>query len=199
VAQALYPTSEPLKTSLLVALLKHNGRRRTLIFCRTKIRVQRLAAILRQEGHRVAALEGDMSQHRRQAAIDGFRQGRHTVLVATDVAARGIDVTAIETVVNYDMPETFEIYTHRVGRTGRANLTGEALNLVSVMDTPLVREIQEHHGQALEQRTVPGFDYGSYTPYLRIIERPTHRGRPGALGSRRRGGGSGSRRTARIR
>jgi len=198
VSQVLYPTSEALKTSLLVALLNHEGPQRTLVFCRTKFRAQQLATVLHREGHRVAALEGNMTQHKRQAAIDGFRQGRHKVLVATDVAARGIDVTAIETVVNYDMPETFESYTHRVGRTGRANLTGQAFNLVSVMDTPLVREIQEHHGQALEQRTVPDFDYGSYTPHLRIIERKQRRGRPGALGSRR-STGSRSRGSARYR
>ncbi len=198
VSQALYPTSEQLKSSLLVSIMKERGRERMLIFARTKIRVQQLATILRSEGHRVEALEGNMTQSKRQQAIDGFRKGSFQILVATDVAARGIDVTGIDVVVNYDMPETFDAYTHRVGRTGRADATGWALNLVAIMDTPLVREIQENHGQPLEQRVVDGFDYGSFNPQLRIIERRKRTGRPGALGSRRPRATTGGRRTPRF-
>ena len=187
VSQSLYPTTEALKGQLLAAILKEKGRERTLIFARTKYRARNLAVVLGRQGHRVAALQGNMPQSKRQAAIDGFRNGRYDVLVATDIAARGIDVTGIDTVVNYDMPDTFDAYTHRVGRTGRASSTGKAVNLASPADTPLVREIQDQQGSPLEQRVLPDFNYGSFTPRLLVVPRQSRTSRSRGLGSRRGG------------
>jgi ATP-dependent RNA helicase RhlE len=199
VSQSLYPVTEALKGTLLAAILKQNGRERTLIFTRTKYRARNLAVVLGRQGHRVAALQGNMTQSKRQAAIDGFRNGRYDVLVATDIAARGIDVTGIDKVVNYDMPDTLDAYTHRVGRTGRALCTGEAVNLVSPADTPVVRDIQEQLGSPLEQRVLPDFDYGTFTPRLLVVPRKSASRGSRGLGSRRAGsGGRSRRRTSRF-
>ncbi|MEZ4387155.1 MAG: DEAD/DEAH box helicase [Candidatus Krumholzibacteriia bacterium] len=198
VSQSIYPITEALKGALLNAILDQSRRERTLVFTRTKYRARNLAKVLTRQGHRVVSLEGNMSQNKRQAAIDGFRKGLYDVLVATDVAARGIDVTAIETVINYDMPESLDAYTHRVGRTGRALTTGEAVNLASPADLPLVRAIQDQQGEPLEQRVMPGFDYQGFTPELVIVERQPQRTRQGrgGLGSRRSGTRGGTRRPA---
>jgi ATP-dependent RNA helicase RhlE len=198
VSQSVYPITEALKGSLLMAILDTCRRERTLVFTRTKYRARNLAKVLTRQGHRVATLEGNMTQNKRQAAIDGFRRGTYDVLVATDVAARGIDVTAIETVINYDMPETLDSYTHRVGRTGRALTTGEAVNLASPADLPLVRAIQDQQGAPLEQRVLPDFDYQGFTPQLLIVDRTPQRSRQGrgGLGSRRASSRTGARRPA---
>jgi ATP-dependent RNA helicase RhlE len=186
VSQALYPTTEGLKGALLAALLRDLGPERTLVFTRTKYRARNLGRSLERNGHRVTVLEGNMTQSKRQAAIDGFRKGRYDVLVATDVAARGIDVVGIATVINYDLPETLDAYTHRVGRTGRAERTGAAVSLAAITDTPLLREIQALQGAPLEQRVVPGFDYGDFTPELRVVPKQTTAPRRrGGLGGRR--------------
>jgi len=191
VSQAFYPVSEALKGALLAALLKQGGRERTLVFARTKYRARNLAVVLGRQGHRVAALQGNMTQSQRQAAMDGFRRGRYDVLVATDIAARGIDVSDIATVINYDMPETLDSYTHRVGRTGRAERTGEAVNLASPADTLLIREIQEQLGSPLEQRVLADFDYQGFTPQLLVAPpAPQPATRRRGLGSRRGTGGS---------
>jgi ATP-dependent RNA helicase RhlE len=100
-----------------------------------------------------------MSQNRRQQAIDGFRNGRYDILVATDIAARGIDVAEISHVINFDMPDTVDAYTHRIGRTGRAHKTGEALTLMAQGDEPLVHEIEKVLGKRIERRRLPGFNY----------------------------------------
>jgi ATP-dependent RNA helicase RhlE len=102
-----------------------------------------------------------MSQNARQRAIDGFRKGRHDILVATDVASRGIDVPDISHVINYDMPDTVDAYTHRIGRTGRAQKSGEALTFVRQEDEKLVRQIEKRLGTSIERRRVEGFDYGT--------------------------------------
>ena len=192
VSQSLYPTTEGLKRDLLQAILKQNGPERTLVFTRTKFRARSLAAVLIRNGHRVATLQGNMPQNKRQAAIDGFRSGRYDILVATDIAARGIDVTEIAKVVNFDMPDTLDAYPHRVGRTGRAACTGEAVNLASVSDTLVVRAIQAQLGTPLEQRVVPDFDYGSFKPSLTVLANRN----AGGMGGRRFGGSRGPRRRA---
>ncbi len=194
VSQAFYPTTEALKGSILAAILKEHGRARTLVFTRTKWRARNLAVALGRQGHRVTDLQGNMTQSKRQAAIDGFRKGRYDVLVATDIAARGIDVTGIETVVNYDMPDNLDSYTHRVGRTGRALHKGEAVNLAALEDTPLIREIQEQHGTPLDQRVVDDFDYGDFTPRLLMTPRKPRKSGPRGLGCRRSSNNGGSRR-----
>jgi ATP-dependent RNA helicase RhlE len=130
-----------------------------LVFVRTKHRVERLAEQLYKGGYNVASLQGNLSQSRRQSALDGFRSGAIKILVATDIAARGIDVSNISHVINYDMPESVDAYTHRIGRTGRVEETGEAFTFVTHEDMPLVRDIEKVLGKPIERRTLEGFDY----------------------------------------
>ncbi len=159
VSHALFPVADGLKTRLLLAMLQQTQTERVLIFTRTKHRARSLAANLEERGYRVAALQGNMAQNRRQQAIDGFRSGHYDILVATDIAARGIDVAQVSHVINYDMPDTVDAYTHRIGRTGRAQLTGEAFTLAVQDDAPMVREIEKVLGAPVERRHVDGFDY----------------------------------------
>jgi ATP-dependent RNA helicase RhlE len=105
-----------------------------------------------------------MSQNKRQQAIDGFRNGRYDILVATDIASRGIDVSEISHVINFDMPDTVDAYTHRIGRTGRAHQTGEAFTFMAQGDEPLVRKIEKVLGERIERRRLPGFNYGNSAP-----------------------------------
>jgi ATP-dependent RNA helicase RhlE len=132
-----------------------------LIFTRTKYRAERLAQQLQQSGHHVAAFQGNMSQTERQAAMDNFRDGRVKILVATDIAARGIDVLSISHVINYDMPDCTDAYTHRIGRTGRIGQNGEAFSLVTPEDSTLVGDIERLLNTRIERQTVSGFDYSS--------------------------------------
>ena len=120
VTHALYPVEQHLKTPLLLELLHHTDTESVLVFTRTKHRAKRLGEQLEKAGYKAASLQGNLSQNRRQAALDGFRDGTFQILVATDIAARGIDVSQISHVVNYDIPDTAEAYIHRIGRTGRA-------------------------------------------------------------------------------
>lgn len=161
VAHALYPVPDSLKTRLLLTMLQQTPTERVLIFTRTKRRARSLAETLERSGYRVSALQGNMAQNRRQEALNGFRGGLYDILVATDIAARGIDVAAVSHVINYDMPDTVDAYTHRIGRTGRAQLTGEAFTLASQEDEPMVRAIEKVLGYRVERRRVEGFDYSS--------------------------------------
>ncbi len=164
VSHALYPVPETLKNKLLHALLEQTAMSRVLVFTRTKHRAKRLALDLSKQGYRVAAIQGNLSQNRRQEAMDGFRGGKYDILVATDIAARGIDVNEISHVVNYDMPDTVDAYTHRIGRTGRAEATGEAVTFAVQDDETLVRDIERVLGKPIERRRLEGFDYGSFAP-----------------------------------
>jgi ATP-dependent RNA helicase RhlE len=168
VAHALYPVPDSLKTRLLLTMLQQTPTERVLIFTRTKRRARSLAEMLERSGYRVSALQGNMAQNRRQEAINGFRGGAYDILVATDIAARGIDVAAVSHVINYDMPDTVDAYTHRIGRTGRAQLTGEAFTFTGQDDEPMVRAIEKVLGYRVERRRVEGFDYGSVSlqPWL---------------------------------
>jgi len=159
VSHALYPVSQARKKQLLLATLQQTATKRVLIFTRTKYRARNLARDLEKQKYRVSALQGNMSQNRRQQAIRGFREGRYDILVATDIAARGIDVSEISHVINFDMPDTVDAYTHRIGRTGRAHETGEAFTFVVQGDEPLVREIEKVLGERIERRRLPGFPY----------------------------------------
>jgi ATP-dependent RNA helicase RhlE len=163
VSHALYPVPDKLKTDLLLAMLKHTATGRVLIFTRTKHRAKNLAGRLEKIGYRVAALQGNMTQNRRQEAINGFREGKYDILVATDIAARGIDVSDISHVINYDIPDTVDAYTHRIGRTGRAHQSGEAFTLVAEDNGLMVRDIEKVLGP-LERRRLPEFDYGGFNP-----------------------------------
>jgi ATP-dependent RNA helicase RhlE len=164
VSHALYPVKQHLKTDLLLALLHHTDTESVLVFTRTKHRAKRLGEKLEKSGYRAASLQGNLSQNRRQAALDGFRDGTFQILVATDIAARGIDVSQISHVVNYDIPDTPEAYIHRIGRTGRAARTGDAFTLVTAEDAAMVRAIEGVLKAPLDQRTVEGFDYAVPAP-----------------------------------
>ena len=174
VSHAIYPVSQGLKKKLLLATLEQTATGRVLIFTRTKHRARNLARDLEKRQYRVSALQGNMSQNRRQQAITGFRNDKYDILVATDIAARGIDVSEISHVINFDMPDTVDAYTHRIGRTGRAHKTGEALTFMAQGDEPLVREIEKVLGKRIERRRLPGFDYGGFVP-----ERQSQGSRPG--------------------
>jgi len=165
VSHALYPVAQHLKTPLLLELLRHSDTESVLIFTRTKHRAKRLGEQLEKAGYKAASLQGNLSQNRRQAALDGFRDGTFQILVATDIAARGIDVSQISHVVNYDIPDTAEAYIHRIGRTGRAARSGDAFTLVTGEDTPMVRTIEKKLSAELERRTVEGFDYSVPAPH----------------------------------
>jgi ATP-dependent RNA helicase RhlE len=164
VSHALYPVAPHRKTALLLELLHHTDTGSVLIFTRTKHRAKRLGEHLARAGHRATSLQGNLSQSRRQAAMDGFRRGTFQILVATDIAARGIDVTRVSHVINYDIPATADAYIHRIGRTGRAARTGDAYTLVTDDDGALVRDIEAVLGRAIERRTLPGFDYDLPAP-----------------------------------
>ena len=164
VAHALYPVEGHLKTDLLLELLRHTDTESVLIFTRTKHRARRVGEQLERAGLRAASLQGNLSQKQRQAALDGFRDGRYRVLVATDIAARGIDVSRISHVINYDMPDTADAYTHRIGRTGRAEKSGDAFTFATREDRAMVQSIEQVLGKKVERRTVPGFNYQKPAP-----------------------------------
>lgn len=161
VSHALYPVAQHLKTALLLNLLGTTSIRSVLVFTRTKHRAKSLGKKLAVAGYQSASLQGNLSQGKRQAALDGFRDGTFQILVATDIAARGIDVTRISHVINYDIPSTPEAYIHRIGRTGRATHSGEALTLITGDDRNMVRAINRIIGSKIEQRILPAFDYNA--------------------------------------
>ena len=164
VSHALYPVPEKLKKNLLLALLQQTPTGRALVFTRTKHRARTLALELAKRSFRVAALQGNMSQNARQRAMDGFRDGKFDIMVATDIAAHGIDVPEITHVINFDFPNTADTYTHRIGRTGRAEQTGEAFTLAGAEDGAMIREVEKELGVRIERRRLAGFDYGDFTP-----------------------------------
>jgi len=164
VSHAIYPVSEHLKTGLLLELLHHTDTESVLVFTRTKHRAKRLGEQLSKAGYKAASLQGNLSQYRRQAALDGFRDGTFQILVATDIAARGIDVSQISHVINFDIPNTAEAYIHRIGRTGRAARSGDAFTLVTSEDTVMVRTIERVLHSQLERRTIENFNYKAPAP-----------------------------------
>jgi ATP-dependent RNA helicase RhlE len=164
VSHALYPVKQHLKTALLIELLRRTETKSVLVFTRTKFRTERVAQQLKRAGFRAASLQGDLSQPRRQAALDGFRTGAFKILVATDIAARGIDVLRISHVINYDMPESIDAYTNRIGRTGRINRNGDALTFVTSVDASMVDDLERILNVKLERRTLQGFDYNVSAP-----------------------------------
>jgi ATP-dependent RNA helicase RhlE len=164
VSHTLFPTPTGLKSKLLFSMLKQMPLGRTLIFTRTKSRARHLASDLEQRGYRVSAMEGNMVQAQRQKAICGFREGKFDILVATDIAARGLDISEISHVINFDMPDNVDAYIHRIGRTGRVFQTGEAFTLAAQGEEGVVHEIEKVLGAPIQRRRVPDFDYGSFVP-----------------------------------
>jgi ATP-dependent RNA helicase RhlE len=159
VAQAVYPVAQDLKPALFLELLRRNEVGSAIVFCRTKHRANRLAEILDQAGIPSAKIHGNRSQSARTDALVGFKKGTYRVLVATDIVARGIDVEALEHVVNFDVPAQPDDYIHRVGRTARADATGDAYTLMSPEEEKDFRDIERAIGKPVERRTVEGFDY----------------------------------------
>ena len=161
ITQAVYPVAQELKSSLLAALLKRGDMKQALVFTRTKHRANRLAEFLLRAGIKADRIHGNRSQTQRTAALAGFKAGRIPVLVATDIAARGIDVDALGHVVNFDVPLAPEDYIHRIGRTGRAEATGEAFTFVSPQEQSELNAIERVVGRKLPRVTVPDFDYNA--------------------------------------
>ena len=159
VSHTLYPVQQHLKTNLLKEILNKTRTESVLVFTRTKHRAQRVAQQLVRDGYRVTSLQGDLPQNRRQAALEGFRNGSIKILVATDIAARGIDVLSISHVINYDMPENTDDYIHRIGRTGRVEKNGDAITFVTSADADKISALERLLNAPLERLTLPGFDY----------------------------------------
>ena len=203
ITQALYPVSQDLKSALFVKLLERGDMQEALVFTRTKHRANRLFELLEKHGVSAARIHGNRSQAARVAALDGFKNGSIRVLVATDVAARGIDVADLGHVVNFDVPAQPEDYIHRVGRTGRAEQTGDAFTFVAPEEEADVRAIEKVVGRRLPRVTLPDFDYSARTAQafeVPIAERikeirarkAADRQRAAEKAARKAGGGQGS-------
>jgi ATP-dependent RNA helicase RhlE len=163
ITQAVYPVAQELKAALLVALLERGDIRDALVFTRTKHRANRLAEHLVRHGVKAERIHGNRSQGQRTEALAGFKSGKYRVLVATDIAARGIDVEELGHVVNFDVPLVPDDYIHRVGRTARAEATGDAFTFVSPQEQGDLAQIERAIGKRLPRVTVPDFDYGART------------------------------------
>ena len=164
VSHALYPIPQHLKRGLLLELLKQTDTDSVLIFTRTKHRARRLERQIQSAGYQVTSLHSDRTQGQRQNALSGFKSGKFQIMVATDIAARGLDVDSISHVINFDMPDTADAYIHRIGRTGRAERTGDAFTLVTPEDNDMIRTLEKIMGQKLERQTIEGFDYTAAAP-----------------------------------
>ena len=155
----IYPVSDMQKTDLLLELLKRVNYNSVLIFCRTKHGADSVAATLKRDNHAVAVLHSNRTQNEREVALEGFRQGKYEVLVATDIAARGLDIAKVSHVINYDVPQHPEDYVHRIGRTGRAENTGDAFTLMVAEDGMHVFSIERYIGQKIPREKLEGFAY----------------------------------------
>ncbi len=171
VTHALYPVGQHLKTALLLELLRATKTNSVLIFTRTKHRANRVAQQVERAGYTMAVLHSNKSQNQRQIALDRFRKGTAQILVATDIAARGLDIATISHVINYDIPDTADAYIHRIGRTGRAEREGDALTLVTSEDTATIRDIERVLRAPIERRTVESFDYNAPAPVQNEFQR----------------------------
>ena len=157
ISHVLFQVTKENKTAMLKSIMSQEKTTTTLIFTKTKHKAKSLALHLEKSGHSATSLQGNLSQQKRQQALDGFKDGTFKVLVATDIAARGIDVSGISHVINYDVPDTVEAYTHRTGRTGRATRTGEALTLASREDGNMIQSIERTLGKPMTRKNVIGF------------------------------------------
>jgi len=162
--QALYPVPKHLKIQLLLAVLEQMEVNSMLVFTRTKKEADIVTRQLRQARIAVACIHGDFNQRDRISALEGFRSGKYRVLVATNIAARGLDVEGISHVINYNVPQHAEDYVHRIGRTARAEADGDAITLVTPDDEALIHRIEHLLGRKIERKTLPGFDYDVPTP-----------------------------------
>ena len=177
ITQAAYPVPEHQKTALLHHLLRNMEMPSVLVFTRTKHSAKRLARAIAVDGFAVAELHGNLTQSQRTRAMEGFRRGDFQVMVATNIASRGLDVDHITHVISFDVPNVPDDYVHRIGRTARAKAEGDAFVLVSQPEEKLLAEIERHIGQRLPRITLPDFDYSKAPPADRGGK---HKGRPGA-------------------
>jgi len=171
VSHTFYPVETHLKTALLKNILNSTETGPVLVFTRTKMRAKSVGYKLEKSGYDATSLHGNMSQNKRQQALDGFRSGRYKILVATDVAARGIDVRGVSHVINYDIPETANAYTHRIGRTGRACETGDAFTFVTSKDKSPAFSITRVLGKKLKHCVMEGFDVTSPVPERKSLHK----------------------------
>jgi len=198
IEHALYPVPETNKRDLLDHILGSDDCNSAIVFTRTKHRARRLAQQLERSGHRAVGLQGNMSQGQRDRAMRSFRERRYDILVATDIAARGIDVSNVSHVINYDVPNTPEAYTHRIGRTGRSETDGKACTFVTGEDWSWVRATERMIGEPIARQQVEKFTEAEASHSARPKQRgsgrgqrgETQRGRPSSSGRRRRGGRS---------
>jgi ATP-dependent RNA helicase RhlE len=159
VAHAFYPVVATQKFDLLQLLLEQTDFKSVIIFSRTRMGADRIAHRLQSKGHTVGVMHSDRSQRERIEALDGFKSGKFEVLVATDIAARGLDIAGVSHVINYDVPENPEDYVHRIGRTGRASKSGDAFTLVTEEDVRDARSIERYMGVTVERKKIEGFPY----------------------------------------
>jgi ATP-dependent RNA helicase RhlE len=164
VTHALYPVPSHLKSALLLKLLKQIDSDSVLVFTRTKHRADKVARQIAHAGFRVTSLHSNRSQGQREQALHGFKTGHFRIMVATDIAARGLDIDSISHVINYDMPDTADAYIHRIGRTGRAQRTGDAFTLVTPEDNDMIRSLERIMGHPIKRETLPDFDYTAPAP-----------------------------------
>jgi ATP-dependent RNA helicase RhlE len=188
VEHVIYPVAETQKQALLLQLLDRVQHSSIIVFCRTKHRADQISSLLKRNNHAVAVLHSNRTQREREDALHGFRQGRYEALVATDIASRGLDIADVSHVVNYDVPQHPEDYIHRIGRTGRAEHSGDAFTLMVAADAPHVYAIERFIGKKIQRVKLENFDY-QYTALFEE-EKPGNKGSfPGKVrGARIRGG-----------
>jgi len=180
VTHALFPVPQHLKAGLLLELLKRTDTASVLIFARTRHRAHRLSQQIARAGYRVTSLHSDRTQGQRQSALNGFKNGTYQIMVATDIAARGLDVETISHVINFDMPDTADAYIHRIGRTGRAERSGDAFTLVTPDDSDMVRALEKIMSEPLPRQTLSDFDYKA-SPPAPVFAQPDSRRAPAAM------------------
>ena len=183
VKHVIYPVSDMQKTDLLLELLKRVNYDSVIVFCRTKHGADRAASLLNRANHAVAVLHSNRTQKEREQALEGFREGKYEVLVATDIAARGLDIADVSHVINYDVPQHPEDYIHRIGRTGRAENTGDAFTIMVAEDAPHVFAIERFISQKIPRVKLENFDYR----YTALFEEPKA-GAPAGFPGKVRGG-----------
>jgi ATP-dependent RNA helicase RhlE len=180
VKHVIYPVADSQKTDLLLELLKRVNYNSVLVFCRTKHGADRIAHTLKRANHAVAVLHSNRTQREREQALRGFREGRYEVLVATDIAARGLDIADVSHVINYDVPQHAEDYVHRIGRTGRAEATGDAFTIMTAEDASHVFAIERFISKKIERVKLENFDY-RYTALFEESKPGAPKGFPGKV------------------
>ncbi len=197
ISHALFLVDKERKTALLKSIIREREMASTLVFTRTRHKAKSLALHLQKAGFSVSSLQGDLSQQKRQKALDGFRQRTFKILVATDIAARGIDIEGISHVINYDVPDTSETYTHRTGRTGRASHAGQALTFACQEDSRTIALIEQALGKKMTREFSPDFaGETEMNPGEERSEKPAGRSMPR---KRKKGFSPGRRKTGNVR